>query len=155
MVNIGDSIPDFQLPDADNNSVNISTYKGKKTVLVFYPAAFTGVCQSELCNFRDNLSKFNDVNALVIGISVDYPFSVKEFKEKNNIPFLLLCDYNKTVIKQFGIEYQNFLDLDGYTVATRSVFLIDEKGIVRYKWLADNPGQEPDYQEIQNSILNI
>ncbi len=155
MVNIGDSIPDFHLPDADNNSVNISTYQGKKTVLVFYPAAFTGVCQSELCNFRDNLSKFNDVNALVIGISVDYPFSVKEFKEKNNIPFLLLFDYNKTVIKQFGIEYQNFLDLDGYTVDTRSVFIIDEKGIVRYKWLADNPGQEPDYQEIQNSILNI
>ena len=155
MINVGDSIPDFQLPDADSNSVNISTYKGKKTVLVFYPAAFTGVCQAELCNFRDNLSKFNDVNALVIGISVDYPFSVKEFKEKNNIPFLLLCDYNKTVIKQFGIEYQNFLDLDGYTVATRSVFIIDEKGIVQYKWLADNPGQEPDYQEIQNSILNI
>ena len=132
MVDVGDSIPDFKLPDADNNLKTLPV--GQKLVLVFYPAAFTGVCQAELCNFRDNLSKFSDRNAKVIAISVDYPFSVKEFQEKNNIDFLLLCDYNKTVIKKFGIEFPNFLDLDGYTVATRSVFIIDEQGIIRYKW---------------------
>ena len=123
--------------------------------MVFYPAAFTGVCQAELCNFRDNLSKFSDRNAKVIAISVDYPFSVKEFQEKNNIDFLLLCDYNKTVIKKFGIEFPNFLDLDGYTVATRSVFIIDEQGIIRYKWLADNPGQEPNYEEIDSQLASM
>jgi len=153
MVDVGDSIPDFKLPDADNNLKTLPV--GQKLVLVFYPAAFTGVCQAELCNFRDNLSKFSDRNAKVIAISVDYPFSVKEFQEKNNIDFLLLCDYNKTVIKKFGIEFPNFLDLDGYTVATRSVFIIDEQGIIRYKWLADNPGQEPNYEEIDSQLTSM
>ena len=63
--------------------------------------------------------------------------------------------YNKTVIKKFGIEFPNFLDLDGYTVATRSVFIIDEQGIIRYKWLADNPGQEPNYEEIDSQLASM
>ena len=58
-------------------------------------------------------------------------------------------------IKKFGIEFPNFLDLDGYTVATRSVFIIDEQGIIRYKWLADNPGQEPNYEEIDSQLASM
>ena len=89
MVDVGDSIPDFTLQDADNNLNTLPV--GQKLVLVFYPAAFTGVCQAELCNFRDNLSKFSDRNAKVIAISVDYPFSVKEFQEKKySILFLFI-----------------------------------------------------------------
>ena len=103
MTDIGSTIPSFELPDADGKFVNISEFKGKNIVLVFYPAAFTGVCKTELCHFRDDLSKFSNMNAEVIGISVDYPFSVKEFSTTNDINFLLLCDYNKTVIKQFDI----------------------------------------------------
>lgn len=155
MVDVGHTLPNFQLPDADSSSVDISKFKGKKIVLIFFPAAFTSVCKTELCHFRDDLSKFSALNAEVIGISVDYPFSVKEFATTNNINFLLLCDYNKTVIKQLDIEFPNFLDLNGYTVAKRSVFIIDEEGIIQYKWIADNPGQEPDYDDIDSHLSSM
>ena len=94
MVDVGDSIPDFKLPDADNNLKTLPV--GQKLVLVFYPAAFTGVCQAELCNFRDNLSKFSDRNAKVIAISVDYPFSVKEFQ--------FLLSMNKELLDINGLQ---------------------------------------------------
>tara|TARA_Y100000782_G_scaffold41020_1_gene45417 strand:+ start:178 stop:648 length:471 start_codon:yes stop_codon:yes gene_type:complete len=155
MTDVGSNIPSFELPDADGKFVNISEFKGKNIVLVFYPAAFTGVCKTELCHFRDDLSKFSNMDAEVIGISVDYPFSVKEFSTTNNINFLLLCDYNKTVIKQFDIEFSDFFNLEGYTVAKRSVFIVDKAGIIQYKWIADDPGQEPDYAEIDSKISSM
>ena len=155
MTDVGSNIPSFELPDADGKFVNISEFKGKNIVLVFYPAAFTGVCKTELCHFRDDLSKFSNMEAEVIGISVDYPFSVKEFSTTNNINFLLLCDYNKTVIKQFDIEFSDFFNLEGYTVAKRSVFIVDKAGIIQYKWIADDPGQEPDYAEIDSKISSM
>ena len=155
MTDVGSNIPSFELPDADGKFVNISELKGKNIVLIFYPAAFTGVCKTELCHFRDDLSKFSNMEAEVIGISVDYPFSVKEFSTTNNINFLLLCDYNKTVIKQFDIEFSDFFNLEGYTVAKRSVFIVDKAGIIQYKWIADDPGQEPDYAEIDSKISSM
>ena len=155
MTDVGSNIPSFELPDADGKFVNISEFKGKNIVLVFYPAAFTGVCKTELCHFRDDLSKFSNMEAEVIGISVDYPFSVKEFSTTNNINFLRLCDYNKTVIKQFDIEFSDFFNLEGYTVAKRSVFIVDKAGIIQYKWIADDPGQEPDYAEIDSKISSM
>ena len=155
MTDVGSNIPSFELPDADGKFVNVSEFKGKNIVLVFYPAAFTGVCKTELCHFRDDLSKFSNMETEVIGISVDYPFSVKEFSTTNNINFLLLCDYNKTVIKQFDIEFSDFFNLEGYTVAKRSVFIVDKAGIIQYKWIADDPGQEPDYAEIDSKISSM
>ncbi len=155
MTDVGSNIPSFELPDADGKFVNISEFKGKNIVLIFYPAAFTGVCKTELCHFRDDLSKFSNMESEVIGISVDYPFSVKEFSTTNNINFLLLCDYNKTVIKQFDIEFSDFFNLEGYTVAKRSVFIVDKAGIIQYKWIADDPGQEPDYAEIDSKISSM
>ena len=155
MTDVGSNIPSFELPDADGKFVNISEFKGKNIVLIFYPAAFTGVCKTELCHFRDDLSKFSNMEAEIIGISVDYPFSVKEFSTTNNINFLLLCDYNKTVIKQFDIEFSDFFNLEGYTVAKRSVFIVDKAGIIQYKWIADDPGQEPDYAEIDSKISSM
>ncbi len=155
MTDVGSNIPSFELPDADGKFVNISEFKGKNIVLIFYPAAFTGVCKTELCHFRDDLSKFSNMEAEVIGISVDYPFSVKEFSTTNIINFLLLCDYNKTVIKQFDIEFSDFSNLEGYTVAKRSVFIVDKAGIIQYKWIADDPGQEPDYAEIDSKISSM
>ena len=155
MTDVGSNIPSFELPDADGKFVNISEFKGKNIVLIFYPAAFTGVCKTELCHFRDDLSKFSNMESEVIGISVDYPFSVKEFSTTNNINFLLLCDYNKTVIKQFDIEFLDFFKLEGYTVAKRSVFIVDKAGIIQYKWIADDPGQEPDYAEIDSKISSM
>ena len=155
MTDVGSTLPSFELPDADGKLVDISKFKGKNIVLVFYPAAFTGVCKTELCYFRDSLSKLSEANAEVIGISVDYPFSVKEFATSNDIKFLLLCDYTKTIINKFNLEFSNFLDLPGYTVAKRSVLIADKEGIIQYKWVADNPGQEPDYSEIDSQVSSL
>jgi peroxiredoxin len=101
------------------------------------------------------MARFIDLKAQVIGISVNGPFSNKAFAEKNRLPFPILSDYKREVIRTYGLELPNFAGLNGYTVAKRSVFVIDEKGIVRYVWVSDNPAVEPNYQEIQNVLQQI
>ena len=97
------------------------------------------------------LSPFNPkILPTINSYSGDYNYSTT-----NNINFLLLCDYNKTVIKQFDIEFSDFFNLEGYTVAKRSVFIVDKAGIIQYKWIADDPGQEPDYAEIDSKISSM
>lgn len=88
-------------------------------------------------------------------MSVNDPFSSKAFVEKNLLTFPLLCDYNREVIKLYGIELLDFAGLKGYTAAKRSVFIIDKNGIVRYVWISDNPGIEPNYEEIEKSLEQI
>ena len=75
--------------------------------------------------------------------------------QKNRLSFPILSDYNREIIKTFGLELPNFSGLEGYTVAKRSIFILDEKGIVRYVWVSDNPAVEPNYKEIQNVLQQI
>ncbi|MHB8567300.1 MAG: redoxin domain-containing protein [Nitrososphaerales archaeon] len=148
MVEIGQKAPDVQLVDTDKKPVKISDYKGKTTVLLFFPGAFTGVCTKEMCNFRDNLANYNKLNANVIGISVDSPFSDKAFKEANNLTFPILSDYNRDAVNAFDVQLPNFSGLTGYTAAKRAVFVLDKDQNVRFKWIGDNPGVEPDYSVV-------
>ena len=85
MVEVGDNAPDFELLDTERNMLTGSEHKGKKVVLAFFPAAFTGVCTKEMCTFSDMLSELNNINATVIGISADSPFSNGAFAKQNNI----------------------------------------------------------------------
>jgi len=155
MVEIGQTAPDVELVDTERKAVKISELKGKTTVLAFYPGAFTGVCTKEMCTFRDSLSKFNDLNANIIGISVDPPFSNKAFKDANKLNFTILSDYNRTAVKAFGIAHDDFAGLKGYTSAKRSVFILDNGGVIRYKWVSDNPGVEPNYEQISKEIEKL
>jgi peroxiredoxin len=98
------------------------------------------------------MARFIDLEAQVIGVSVSDPFSNKAFAEKNRLPFPVLSDYNRQVVKTYGLELPNFAGLDGYVVAKRSIFILDEQGIVRYVWVSDNPAVEPNYQEIQKVL---
>jgi len=154
-IKVGDKAPDFTLPDVDLKPRSLKEYMGRKIVLAFFVGAFTSTCTKEMCEFRDSMSRFIDLKAQVIGISVNAPFSSKAFTEKNRLPFPILSDYKREVIKTYGLELPNFAGLNGYTVAKRSVFIIDEKGIVRYVWVSDNPAVEPNYQEIQNALEQI
>ena len=95
------------------------------------------------------------MNAQVVGISVNDPFSNKEFSEKNNLPFPVLNDYRREVIKQWGLELDDFAGLKGYTVAKRSIFILDESGIVKYVWISDDPSIEPKYDEKQRALQQI
>lgn len=154
MVEVGELAPDFELPDTDLKKVKLSDFKGKIVVLAFYPAAFTSVCTKEMCTFRDSMAKFNEVNAEVLGISVDPPFSNKAFKEHYKLNFKVLSDYNREVVKKYGVFWE-FPALPGYILAKRSVFVIDREGRIRYKWVSDDPTKEPNYAEIEKIIKEI
>jgi peroxiredoxin len=154
-IKIGDEAPDFTLPDVDKKPKSIKEFLGKKIVLAFFVGAFTSTCTKEMCEFRDSMARLIDLNAQVIGISVNDPFTNKAFSEKNRLPFPILSDYNREVTRTYELELPNFAGLNGYTVAKRSIFIIDSKGIVRYVWVSDNPAVEPNYQEIQNVLQQI
>jgi len=154
MVEVGEKAPDFELPDTDLKKVKLSDFKGKVVVLAFYPAAFTAVCTKEMCSFRDSMEKFNNFNALVLGISVDPPFSNKAFKEHYKLNFTILSDYNREVIKKYNVFWE-FPALPGYLLAKRAVFVIDREGVVRYKWVSDDTTKEPPYSEIETIIQKL
>ena len=101
-----------------------------------------------MCSFRDSLSKYNQLGVSVLGISVDGPFANKAFKDANQVNFPLLSDYSKKAIKDYDIELQNFAGLNGYVASKRAVFVLDKNHVVRYKWVGDNPGIEPDYNAV-------
>jgi peroxiredoxin len=125
---------------------------GQFEVLAFFPAAFTGVCEKELCAFRDALSNFNDLGSTVLGISVDSPFSNAAFAAKNDLNFKVLSDYGRSAVSAYGIPVENFAGMDGYVAANRAVFVIDEQGHVSYEWVAPNLGTEPNYDEVKAAV---
>ena len=97
----------------------------KKVVLAFFVGAFTSTCTKEVCAFRDSMALLIDLNAQVVGVAVTDPFSNKAFSEKNRLPFPVLSDYRREVIKQWKLELPDFAGLKGYTVAKRSIFILD------------------------------
>ena len=125
MLQTGDKAPEFTLPNHKREQVSLAGLQGKTVVLAFFPAAFTGVCQKEMCSFRDALTALNDLNATVLGVSVDAPFSNAAFAERNDLNFPLLSDYKREATRAYGIAHDDFAGLPGYTAAKRSVFVID------------------------------
>src|SRR3989344_5292497 len=124
---VGQKAPLFSLKDSDKNLVSLADQKGKHVVLLFFPAAFTGTCTKELCQTRDELSFYNDLNATVFGISVDMPFTLAKFKELNNYNFTLLSDFNKEASTAYGCIYDEWIHgLQG--VSKRASFVIDKNG---------------------------
>jgi len=150
--NIGDTAPDFELPDINMKPQRLSNYRGKKTVLAFFPAAESPVCTAEMCSFRDSLDELKGYRAQVIGVSVDGPFANKIFTENRHLNFPVLSDYKREVIRNYGIVMQNLGPLTEYNAAKRSVFVIDENGKIQYRWISDNPLIEPNYPEIIESL---
>ena len=148
MVEVGDNAPDFELHDGSRNVVTGGEQKGQNVVLAFFPAAFTGVCKTEMCTFQDTLQSLNDCNATVLGISADSPFSNNAFAEANGITFPILSDYTRSTINAYGVALDDFAGMAGYTAAQRAVFIVDENGDIAWMWIADSPGEEPDYAEI-------
>ena len=154
-IEVGDKAPDFTLPDTDLKLRSLRDFLGHNVVLAFFVGAFTSVCTKEMCAFRDSTARLINLDAQVIGISVNDPFSNKAFAEKNKLVFPILSDYNREVIKSYGIEASDFAGIKGYTVAKRSIFIVDKNGVVRYVWTTDNPAIEPDYYEIEQALRKI
>jgi glutaredoxin-dependent peroxiredoxin len=151
-VEIGQKLSDFQLHDQDRKERSLTDFLGKKTVLVFFPGAFTGVCTKEMCTFRDSL---RSLPGQVVAVSVNDPFSNKGFAEAHSLQFPILSDYSRETIKKLNIVMNDFAGLKGYAAAKRSVFILDEKGIVRYKWISEDPAREPNYEEVRKALSDL
>ena len=126
---IGQAAPAFKLFNSEKEEVALTDFLGKKVIIHFFPQAFTGVCTTQLCTMRDNLNYYTDLNAVVLGISVDSVFTLGKFKEEQNYNFSLLSDFNKEVAKAYDALYENWiLNMNG--VAKRAAFVIDSNGII-------------------------
>jgi peroxiredoxin len=154
-IKVGDKAPDFTLYDTERKKRSLNEFLGKKTILAFYPGAFTGVCTKEMCAFRDELSGLQRANAQVLAISVDSPFANKGFAERNNLGFPILSDHNREVSTKYVGLYNNFGGVPGYTAAKRSVFVLDAKGTVKHAWISEDPGVEPDYEEVKKAVSSF
>jgi glutaredoxin-dependent peroxiredoxin len=153
-IQVGQQAPDFTLRDTEKNKVTLSEQKGKNVLLLFFPVAFTSVCTAELCSVRDNLSFYNNANAVVYGISVDALFSLGKFKEEQNLNFTLLSDFNKEASTAYDTIYESwFNDMKG--VSKRSAFVIDKDGIVKYAEVLENAGDVPNFNAIQDVLKSL
>ena len=155
MINVGDKAPELSLLKNRSDRVRLSDLRGKKVVLAFFPAAFTSVCEKELCTFRDSLAALNGLDAEVLGISVDGPFANVAFAEKNKLTFPVLSDYLREATRAYGVALDDFAGMPGYTAAKRAVFVVDREGVVRYAWVGPNPGVEPSYEEITQAVAAL
>lgn len=147
---VGAQAPDFKLKNTELKEVSLSDFEGKKVVLHFFPLAFTGVCTAQLCAMRDNFGYYDGLNAQVLGVSVDSPFTLAKFKEDQAYQFPLLSDFNKETAAAYGALYEDFLGLKG--IAKRSAFVIDEEGKVIYAEVLEDAGNLPDFAAINKVV---
>ena len=148
-VDVGQKMIDFQLPDQDRKQRTLKEFQGKKVVLAFLPGAFTGVCDKEMCMFRDSLQS---LPGQVVAVSVNDPFTNKAFANANKLQYPILSDYMRDTIKKLNIVHNDFAGLKGYTAAKRAVFVLEPSGVVRYRWISDDPGKEPNYDEVKSAL---
>ena len=152
---MGNTAPSFTLKNTSRENISLADYAGKSVILAFYPGAFTGVCDTEMCSLQDNLSKLNDSNTSVIGISVDSPWANAEFAKKYNLKFELLSDLDREVVEAYDAKFTGLGGIEGYESANRVVIIIDKEGIIRHRWVAENPGVEPDYDDITSIAQSL
>jgi mycoredoxin-dependent peroxiredoxin len=148
---VGAEAPDFVLKDQNNQEVRLSDFRGRRNVLlVFYPLAFTGTCQGELCSVRDNLNDFVNESTQVLTVSVDSPYSHKVWAEQQGYDFPLLADFwpHGGVALSYGV----FNDERGF--ANRGTFLIDKAGVIRFVEL-NGPGQARDQDAWRKAIASV
>jgi len=154
-IQAGAAAPDFSLFDTDKNKVSLADQKGKNVVILFFPLAFTGVCTTELCNVRDNISLYNNTNAVVFGVSVDSLFSLGKFREEQKLNFQLLSDFNKEAAKAYGVLYDTFPAFEMQGVSKRAAFVIDAAGVVRYAEVCPTPGDLPNFEAIHQTLNSL
>jgi len=152
-VDVGSKAPDFTLTNQDRQPVTLSGQRGKPVVLAFFPAAFSSVCTKELCTFRDSMAKLGQAKAEVYGISVDTFFTLKAFQDHEKLTFPLLSDFNKQVIRDYGVFNEDMIGLKG--IAKRAVFVIDKDGIVRHREVLEDARNEPDYDKVFGALAAL
>ena len=152
-VDVGAKAPDFTLPNQDRENVKLSDQlKNGPVVLAFFPAAFSSVCQTEMCTFRDSTAELGKTGAKVLGISTDTFFAQKAWADQQKLNFPLLSDYNKDVIRQYGVVNPDMIGLKD--IAKRAVFVIGKDGTVKHKEVLDDARNEPNYDAVKKALAN-
>ncbi len=155
MVQEGDHAPDFTVPRAggdgydDVEPFTLSDALGDgPVVLAFVPAAFTGGCTEEMCTFRDGMEAFDALDARVYGVSVDLPFAQNVWIETHDLGIPMLSDWDHELIRAFDVVYDDMYG--SIEVAQRSVFVLDETGVVTYRWVRD--GDNPAFESFVETV---
>jgi glutaredoxin-dependent peroxiredoxin len=152
-VDVGSTAPDFTLTNQDRQPVTLREQRGTPVVLAFFPAAFSSVCTKELCTFRDSMARLGEAKAQVYGISVDTFFTLKAFQDQQKLTFPLLSDFNKQVIRDYGVFNEDMIGLKG--IAKRGVFVLDKNGVVRYREVLDDARNEPNYDKVFETLASL
>lgn len=150
-LNIGDQAPDFKLFNTEKQEVSLSDYRGKNVVVVFFPLAFTSVCTAELCQMRDDIATYANLNAEILGISVDSLFTLGKFKAEQDLPFALLSDFNKEASQAYESYYNEFV-FGMHGVSKRSAFVIDKDGIIQYAEVLDKASEIPNFDAVKETL---
>ncbi len=153
---LGQKAPDFTLPDADRKTRSLGEFTRQGTVvLAFFPFAFSGVCDKEMCAFRDGFGALQGAGAQLVGVSVDSSYSLKAFAQTYNLQFPLLSDFNKKVVKAYGVLQDPWVGLGYKGVAKRATFVVDRRGMLRHRWVTDLPSEEPPYGEVLKAAQKL
>jgi len=153
--NVGDKAPSFTLVSEEKKPVSLNDFEGKNVILLFFPLAFTGVCTTELCNMRDNIATYSGLDASILAVSVDSPFTLEKFKAEQNLNFPLLSDFNKEASRAYDSLYEEFPAFGMRGVSKRSAFVIDKEGTVQYKEICASPGDLPNFDAIKETLSNL
>jgi len=147
----GDRAPGFQLQSKPGEIVDSAEMFGReKVVLLFFPLAFSSVCTTEMRTVSADWDAWSELGARVYGISVDSPFVTERFREALGIPFPILSDFNRTVATAYDVLHEELMGLRGVT--KRAAIVVDGGGRISYRWVADNPGIEPDYEAVKRAV---
>jgi peroxiredoxin len=151
---VGAHAPDFTLMNQDRQPVTLSAaLENGPVVLAFFPAAFSSTCQQEMCTFRDSMAALGTAKAQVVGISTDTFFALKAWSDQQHFNFPLLSDYNKDVIRLYGVANPNMIGLKD--IAKRAVFVVDRRAVVRHAEVLDDARNEPDYGKVTAALAQL
>jgi peroxiredoxin len=146
---VGSPAPDFTLPSTSGSNVTLSSLKGKKVLLAFFPLAFTSTCTAEMCAFTEDYSRFQDEDTVVLPISVDSVPTLKEFKSKEKISVDLLSDFKREVSRKYGTL------LEDKFFSNRAYVLVDREGIVRWTFSEESPSNRRQNSELLEQLKKV
>lgn len=153
-IKIGQKAPEFSLYDSERNKVSLSDFKGKNVLILFYPQAFSSTCTEELCTVRDDIGRYSNAQAQVLGISVDSIFTLKRYRDEQGYNFPLLSDFNKEVSRAYDSLFENWIfDMKG--VSKRTAFIIDKEGMIQYTELVESKDGVPDFEAINKRLEEL
>jgi len=151
---VGDTAPTFTatLGTSDHESFDLGDHLGDgPVVLAFFPGVFTPPCTNEMIALQNELDAFGDADAAVFGVSADSPFSQGTFRKEHGLDFDLVSDMAREAIRAYDLEI-DLPDLGLHGIANRAVFVLDDGGTVTYRWVADDPTNEPEYTELLEAL---